>query len=192
MTHKSKPSRRLKDMSDDTIKVLYAEDSDVLRAMIVQHLPVWRGMLERQVPGIPVFQVHLARDGEVGVNMARNLAYTPASGREASPGEKPDVILMDVRMPGKDGLEAIADIRADPYTADIPIVLLTAFPEDVLDDRAIQERGRFGGADTLLIKPWDWSRLITLLLEYGGHGDTAMAVGEAIIRQESLVGGVAA
>lgn len=68
---------------------------------------------------------------------------------------RPDIILMDVQMPRMDGLEAIARLRADPRTADVPIVCLTALA--MADD---QERCLAAGANEYLCKPVNF-RLLT-------------------------------
>jgi CheY-like chemotaxis protein len=47
-------------------------------------------------------------------------------GIEVARSERPDLILMDVSLPGMDGLEATRRLQADPTTADIPVVALTA------------------------------------------------------------------
>lgn len=60
-----------------------------------------------------------------------------------------DVVLMDLRMPGMDGLEAIAVIRARPDAkATVPIIVITADTAPDLRDRCLA-----GGADELLLKP---------------------------------------
>jgi CheY-like chemotaxis protein len=59
----------------------------------------------------------------------------------------PDLILMDLAMPGGSGDEAIATLKADPLTRDIPVVVLTAFVHGPLVDRAI------AGAAEILHKP---------------------------------------
>jgi signal transduction histidine kinase len=63
---------------------------------------------------------------------------------------QPDLILLDVMMPGMDGYEVCRRIRATPELAEVPIILLTA-----LDDRASLVRGIEAGADDFLSKPAD-------------------------------------
>lgn len=63
---------------------------------------------------------------------------------------QPDLILLDVMMPGMDGYEVCRRIRSTPQLAEVPIILLTA-----LDDRASLVRGIESGADDFLSKPAD-------------------------------------
>src|SRR6476646_6448835 len=63
---------------------------------------------------------------------------------------QPDIILLDVMMPGMDGYEVCRRIRSTPELAEVPIILLTA-----LDDRASLLRGIEAGADDFLSKPAD-------------------------------------
>jgi two-component system, cell cycle response regulator len=82
------------------------------------------------------FQVYKARDGRSAIECARAL--------------DPDVILLDVMMPGLDGYETCKLLKADPKTAHIPVVMVTAL--DGQDDRV---RGLESGADDFLTKPID-------------------------------------
>ncbi len=70
--------------------------------------------------------------------------------------EKPDLILLDVMMPGMDGFEVLIRLKWNPATASIPVILLTAkvHHEDVL-------RGYKLGTDHYLKKPFDNSQLVT-------------------------------
>src|SRR5512133_23803 len=62
----------------------------------------------------------------------------------------PDVILLDVMMPGMTGFEVCERIRNDPQVAEIPIIILTA-----LDDRESLLTGLKSGADDFISKPFD-------------------------------------
>ncbi len=71
----------------------------------------------------------------------------------------PDVILLDVMMPGMDGFEVCRRIRNDPLLAEIPIIMLTA-----LDDRKSMLSGLESGADDYITKPYDRYELRARLL----------------------------
>ncbi|MCB0113940.1 MAG: response regulator, partial [Caldilineaceae bacterium] len=68
----------------------------------------------------------------------------------------PDLVLLDVMMPGIDGFEVCRRLRAEPTTSGIPIIMLTA-----LDDRSARLNGIESGADEFLTKPFDISELRT-------------------------------
>lgn len=87
------------------------------------------------------FQVEWASDGEQGVVAAQRI--------------NPDVIILDVMMPGIDGIEACRRLRANPTTGDIPILMLTA--KDEVGDRIL---GLQTGADDYLTKPFDFYELL--------------------------------
>ncbi|MBO0778126.1 MAG: response regulator transcription factor, partial [Ktedonobacteraceae bacterium] len=87
------------------------------------------------------FQVETASDGEQGVTLAQRVS--------------PDVIILDVMMPGIDGLEVLRRLRANPTTRDIPILMLTA--KDEVSDRIL---GLQTGADDYLTKPFDFYELL--------------------------------
>ena len=82
------------------------------------------------------YEVTTARDG--------------ASALQAAAAELPDVILLDVMMPGMDGFEVCRRLKADAATRHIPVVLVTA-----LDGRRDRLTGLEAGADDFLTKPID-------------------------------------
>jgi two-component system, cell cycle response regulator DivK len=82
------------------------------------------------------FEVLEEGDGEAGVRRARE--------------EAPDLILMDISLRGMDGWEATRMLKADPRTAPIPVIVLTAHA--LTQD---QERSQEAGCDGYLTKPVD-------------------------------------
>ena len=81
-----------------------------------------------------------AVDAETGLTMAR--------------AERPDLILMDIQLPGMDGLAATALLKADPATAAIPIIALTAMA--MKEDK---EKTRAAGCDSYIAKPLRYQEL---------------------------------
>lgn len=69
--------------------------------------------------------------------------------------DRPDLIFMDVSVPGMDGIRATAEIKRDPATRAIPVVILTAHPYGSVGRRAVD-----AGCDGWLNKPCDPRRLL--------------------------------
>lgn len=90
--------------------------------------------LVRDVLGHAGYRVLEAGDAERGIALAREQA--------------PDLILMDVQLPGIDGVEALRRLRSDPGTSSIPVVAITALA--MKEDR---ERFLAAGFDGYLEKP---------------------------------------
>jgi two-component system, cell cycle response regulator DivK len=74
--------------------------------------------------------------------------------------ELPDLVLMDMQLPGTDGLELVAELRADPRFRRLPIVALTAHAL-----RGDRERFLAGGCDGYIAKPIDVATFATLVEE---------------------------
>jgi len=96
------------------------------------------------------YEVLQARDGAQGVDLARR--------------ERPDLIVMDLSLPVLDGWQATRTLKADPVTAAIPIVVLTAhaMPGDA-------ERARAAGCDDVMTKPVDEDDLLATLVRHLGQ-----------------------
>ena len=77
---------------------------------------------------------------------------TAADGEEALravAGRQPDVMILDIMMPGMSGLRVLELLRADPVTAGLPIILLTAKAQEADVDRGFEM-----GADDYVVKPF--------------------------------------
>ena len=110
-------------------KLLIVEDNEMNRDMLSRRL-------ERRG-----FSTIIATDGAAGVAMAR--------------AERPDLILMDMSLPVIDGWEASRQLKADPATALIPIIALTAHAMTSDRDKALQ-----AGCNDYDTKPVDLPRLL--------------------------------
>jgi CheY-like chemotaxis protein len=85
-------------------------------------------------------------------------AYDGPQALEMIPAEKPDIVILDVYMPGMNGKDVLERLKADPATAKIPVIMQTAAsePQD-FEDTAI------GGADAHLPKPCDPPDLLLMI-----------------------------
>jgi CheY-like chemotaxis protein len=109
-------------------RVLLIDDS-------VEHLDLYASMLRHAAT------VVTAARGEDGVAIARI--------------EPPHAIVLDVMMPGMDGWQVCALLKANPATADIPVIMLTS-----LDAVDVPLRARAAGAVAVLMKPCPLDRLL--------------------------------
>ena len=82
------------------------------------------------------------------------------SALERAREEKPDMILLDICLPGRNGFEVFQQLRQDPATEHIPIVFLTA--RSTVEDR---QKARHLGAAGYIVKPFQWTNLIKLVHE---------------------------
>jgi hypothetical protein len=90
------------------------------------------------------YRVETAAGGEAGLRLAREL--------------HPDIITLDVMMPGMDGWAVLSELKADPELADIPVVMLT-----IVDNKNL---GYALGAADYLTKPIQRDRLLAVLAKY--------------------------
>jgi two-component system cell cycle response regulator DivK len=72
--------------------------------------------------------------------------------------DPPDLVLMDVQLPGMDGFEAMAMLKADPSTAAIPVVALTAFAMHGDEEKILA-----AGFDAYMAKPIRYNELLVLV-----------------------------
>lgn len=110
-------------------KILLVEDNELNRDMLSRRLTK-RG-----------YEVAIAIDGVQGVDAARR--------------ESPDLILMDMSLPLKDGWQATAEIKADPATSFIPVIGLSAHAMSGDRDKALE-----AGCDDYDTKPVEIERLM--------------------------------
>jgi two-component system, cell cycle response regulator len=137
------------------------------RILIVDDVPANTRLLEAKLSA-EYYQVASARDGFEALRMAHEW--------------QPDLILLDVMMPGMDGFECCRHLKDGSATLHIPVVMVTA-----LGEPAERVHGLESGADDFLTKPVDYEtlmarvrslvRLKRLLDEWRARGETARALG---------------
>jgi CheY-like chemotaxis protein len=120
------------------MKILIVEDVEYNRDLLVQ-------LLEDE------YEVVTAADGAAGI--------------EAAARERPDLILMDLSLPGVDGWEATRRLKARQETESIPVIALTAHAM-----QGDEERARACGCDDYLTKPIDEDQLFDKLTRLLGPG----------------------
>jgi two-component system cell cycle response regulator DivK len=113
----------------------------------------------------------IVEDNEKNLKLVRDLlqvkgyqtleAGTAELGVELARRHTPQLILMDIQLPGMDGVVALGQLKADPATAQIPVIALTAFA--MKDDR---ERFRSAGFDGYLVKPIDIRELLEMVRKF--------------------------
>ncbi|HSO09410.1 response regulator [Desulfoprunum benzoelyticum] len=94
---------------------------------------------------------------------AVRVAYDGAEGLEAVAEEKPDLIVLDVMMPVMNGHEACAKLKADPQTAKIPIILLTAVADRVTTSTYTHRDMLESQAEDYMPKPVEPMELLNLI-----------------------------
>ncbi|KAI9277504.1 hypothetical protein BC943DRAFT_364222 [Umbelopsis sp. AD052] len=106
------------------------------------------------------FNVIEASNGQEALDIAVRLAASEASemsmqGEDVVPRRRIDLVLADVMMPVMDGIELSKNLRANPFTRTLPIIMLTARAAS-----GDSMNGLFAGADDYLFKPFDAQELI--------------------------------
>ena len=153
------------------------------RILIVDDVPANTRLLEAKLSA-EYYQATSAKSGFEALELAKSW--------------QPDLILLDVMMPGMDGYECCRQLKANPDTLHIPVVMVTA-----LNEPAERVRGLEAGADDFLTKPVEYEtlmarvrslvRLKRLLDEWRARGETARALGlSADIETEPSVSGARA
>ncbi|HEX5685932.1 MAG TPA: ATP-binding protein [Ideonella sp.] len=118
-------------------------DGPARRIIVADDVPANRLMLCEMLRRLG-FDVHEAADGQEALDQARRL--------------QPDLLLMDVRMPTLDGLQATMRLRQDATTRELPVVLVSANAS-----AADREKGLGAGAVDFLAKPVDHDQLLAVL-----------------------------
>jgi two-component system, cell cycle response regulator DivK len=118
----------------------------VARVLYIEDKPDNRLLVQRILMAED-FDVLAAADADQGIQLAKD--------------ERPDLILMDINMPGKDGYSATNDIRQMPELNHIPIIALTA---NVM--KGDKERSLDAGCDGYIPKPIDVDRFPSEVMSY--------------------------
>ena len=121
------------------MRILYVEDNDDNVYMLKMRLEL-----------TDQFEVLVAEDGEKGCAIAA--------------AEHPDLILMDLELPGLDGWEATRRLKDNPATRDIPIIALSAHAL-----AGSREKALAAGCDEFDTKPVEFDRLLGKIRRLVGH-----------------------
>ncbi len=113
----------------------------------------------------------IVEDNEKNLKLVRDLlqvkgyqtleAGTAELGVELARRHTPQLILMDIQLPGMDGVAGLGQLKADPTTAKIPVIALTA-----LAMKGDRERFRSAGFDGYLVKPINIRELLDVVREF--------------------------
>lgn len=113
-------------------------------------------------------KVLVVEDNQANMTLAtfllRSAGHTILEARDAEAGvalagtDQPDLILMDIQLPGMDGLRATALLKADATTRDIPVIALTA-----LAMKGDEERIRAAGCDGYISKPLSYKDFLATI-----------------------------
>ena len=115
----------------------------VSKVLVIDDDPLVHDMMKRLL-STERFHVESASDGEMGLRLARDL--------------RPDIITLDVFMPGTDGWTVLALLKADPDLSSIPVIMIT-----VEDNK---NRGYILGTSEYMVKPIERDRLMSVLNRY--------------------------
>jgi PAS domain S-box-containing protein len=143
----SGPTAAPRPTAEVAFDVLYVEDNrsniEVIAAFLAQH---------------PDIRLRAAGDGPEGLALARE--------------RRPDIVLLDIHLPGMDGYQVLEQLRADPRLKSIPVVALSAdaMPHDV-------QRGLAAGFDRYIAKPVDLNQLLVVLHGLLRDGATRASAG---------------
>ena len=100
----------------------------------------------------------------LAVFLLKSAGHTVLSAKDAEAGlamakaQQPDLILMDIQLPGMDGLQATAHLKQDAGTRTIPVIALTA-----LAMKGDEERIRAAGCDGYIAKPMRYQEFLTAI-----------------------------
>lgn len=123
--------------------------SKVVRILVVDDEPHIRRVLEA-ILGKEGFEVLVAVDGPQGLDELST--------------EEVDLVILDLMMPGANGLEILSKIRSDPQRKNTPVIILTAKGQDTDREAALA-----GGANDFLTKPFSPKKLIARIHEILGE-----------------------
>ena len=126
--------------------ILHAEDESA-------HATIVRKALQGNFSDVQLIQVE---DGRV----ALDYLYRTGVYEDSAVSLRPDLILLDLRMPRMSGLEVLSVVKKDPELQAIPVVVLTT--SDLLVDRSAAHTC---GADGYLVKPDDFDKFVVMISE---------------------------
>jgi DNA-binding response OmpR family regulator len=149
-------------LTDDNAALMLNESADMVKVLIIEDEEVLVKNLADKLQS-EGFSVVTAMDGETGLDRVRS--------------EKPDLIVLDIMLPGLDGLSICRMVRHDAATAHIPIIMLTARGTEV--DKIV---GLESGADDYVVKPFGLGEFLARV-----RAVMRRAPGRTLAQQDELI-----
>lgn len=158
----------VKQLKDHVVTVAPSVAEDLSKILVVDDDTNIRALLRQELEAVG-YRVREAKDGLEAIGEVKK--------------ERPDLIILDVMMPGMSGFDVAAVLKNDPMTMDLPIVILS-----IVEDK---ERGYRIGVDRYFTKPVDTEELLRevgVLISRGGSRKKVLVIDEDEAAVKTLVG----
>ena len=146
------------------MKVLYCDDALSLLSVAEITVPLmWEEMwpdLQGRGFDPPPIEVETVSGGAQAIERIENVP--------------PDILLLDLRMPGMSGEDVARYLKGQPETRDIPIIAVSAFADELEIAESLQSEGLLADIQP---KPWQYNDLLASIMQHSGHEGIAEILG---------------
>lgn len=128
-------------------------------------------LIKMAIQDNPLFKLTVVRDGEEA------MSYLRQEGRY-SDAPLPDLLLLDINMPRKDGFEVLDEIKSDPWLEYLPVVMLTTS-----DSETDIRKSYLGGACSFITKPRNFEKFRDLIVGFARYWTYVSSVPAPLFRR---------